>query len=98
MEEIRSTDFDNIYSYYTTSPNDTFKISKFFPSGSPIADVDNQGEVVVNNTIPDCLQVEVYVCWRQRGGRIIGGHLVGTTLDADATSPAKLVTRITKYR
>ena len=102
MEEIRaeaSTNYDtNLIAKYAIPANCTFKISTFFPSGSPIADGDNNGTVIVTE-LPSAgsgkAQVIIRVCWRQRGGRIIGGD---GSLNPTADTPAQLTTYITKYK
>jgi len=99
MEEIRaeaSTNYDtNLIAKYAVPANCTFKISTFFPSGSPIADGDNNGSVIVSESTSGKAEVTIRVCWRQRGGRIIGGD---SNLTPNANTPAQLFTYITKYK
>ncbi len=62
LEEIRDYNFYSIYDDYN---NTTFE-------ASGIPNSDGEGSVKINDSNPDLLKVTISVCWRQRGGRIIG--------------------------
>jgi type II secretory pathway pseudopilin PulG len=62
LEQMRRGDFLSLYSSYNGY---TFNVSN-------IAAGDGLGRVTVNNSNAKRLQVDIGVCWRQRGGRIIG--------------------------
>ncbi len=90
MEEIRNLSFNQIAAQDGTN----FEIDG-------LSDTDSEGIVEVDSSNPDLLVVIVSICWRQKGGRIIGedSNLNGD-LDAgeDANgnnqldSPVRLVT------
>ena len=88
IEEIRNANFNDIMGYN----NATFQISDFYPVGtSPIASGDSKGLVTVVQVNPNLLKVTIKVCWKQRGGRVIGGD---SNLNPNDNSPAQLVTLI----
>ena len=62
LEEMRNTAFTSIYS--------TYEGYEFSVSG--MAAASGRGRVDVDNTNTSLLNVTVGVCWRQKGGRIIG--------------------------
>lgn len=95
IEEMRDYSFSQIYADYN---NQIFTVGEITIGNS-------QGVIYVDNSNPDLLEITVSVCWRQRGGRIIGEDLdLDGILDAgeDANvngiidSPAQLVTLISE--
>ena len=79
-ERIRNLPFNQISAQDGTS----FEITG-------IADASSEGIVEVNISNPDLLTVTVTVCWRQKGGRIIGedANLDGAfDLVTEDTNPA----------
>ncbi|MFH1202626.1 MAG: prepilin-type N-terminal cleavage/methylation domain-containing protein [Candidatus Omnitrophota bacterium] len=104
MEEVRNHTFSDIYSYYDdcgtcVGTGHTFQISDFYPSDPPIAVGDSQGAVDVvvtegTEADPDVLKVSIYMCWRQRSGRIIGGD---DSLSPQYNSPVQLVTLLSAH-
>ncbi|MDP1853591.1 MAG: type II secretion system protein [Candidatus Omnitrophota bacterium] len=81
IEEIRDYNFFDISNDYD---NTNFTIDGISAGNS-------NGLVEIDNTNPDLLVVTVAACWRQKGGRIIGGD---AALNPLSTSPARLVTYI----
>lgn len=90
MEEIRNLSFDQIAGQDGTN---------FETDG--LRDSDSEGIVEVDSSNPDLLVVTVTICWRQKGGRIIGedsnlnGNLdTGEDVNGNnqLDSPAQLVT------
>lgn len=79
LEEIRDYTFSRIYDDYN---GHTFEVPG-------IASGDSKGLVEVDNSNPDLLKITITVCWRQGGGRIIGGD---SSLNPLPSSPCKLVT------
>lgn len=67
LEEIRSTPFLSVYTNYNGY--------QFQVSGMAVN--KNLGHVVVDNANPNLLQVDVGVCWSQKGSRILGECSVG---------------------
>ena len=92
LEQMRRSDFLNVYSNYNGY---TFSVS-----GMPAN--TNLGRVTVNNSDPDLLAVDIGVCWKQRNERIIGecqesgGVLVFSDSDSNGIldSPVMLETRM----
>jgi Tfp pilus assembly protein PilV len=83
LEEIRSTPFLSVYANYNGY--------QFQVSGMPVN--KNLGRVVVDNTNPNLLQVDVGVCWSQKGSRILGEcstGVGGTLVFNDANVNGKL--------
>lgn len=92
IEEVRSTAFTSVASVYNGY---TFQVP-FMAANSSI------GRVVVNSTNATLLRVDVGVCWRQKGNRIIGecqnvsGVLTfnDTNTNGFLDSPVQLVTLV----
>ena len=93
MEEIRDSDFSALFSSYNNT--------NFNPGGFPSSEA--MGNVYIDNTYPDLLEVYVSVSWRERSNRIIGEdvNLNGSldsgedsNSDGRLTSPAEVVTLI----
>ncbi len=96
MEKIRNLAFSQI----SAEDGNSFEIAG-------IADADSEGVIEVDSSNPDLLVVTVTVCWRQKGGRVIGedngsggGTLLNGNLDGTEDtngnnildSPAQIVT------
>lgn len=79
LEEIREHTFSRIYRDYNRR---TFEVPQIPPGNS-------RGLVEVDNSNPDLLRITITVCWRQSGGRIIGGD---RNLNPLSSSPVRLVT------
>lgn len=77
VEEIRNTGFDSIIA--------TFNNQVFNPAGFTAGEARGRvGAAIVTGSSNNLIDVRVAVCWRQRGGRIIGednGNGGGTALD-----------------
>ncbi len=101
IEEIRNSTFSSVYSIYNGA---AFEVDGLDNS-------DSEGSIMVDNTNPALLEVTVTVCWRQKGGRIIGedngggggialdGKLNGTedtNVNNILDSPAQIVTLMTR--
>ena len=83
LEEIRSTPFLSVYANYNGY--------SFHVSGMPVN--KNLGHVAVANSNPNLLQVDVGVCWSQKGSRIMGECTVagsGALAFNDTNSNGKL--------
>lgn len=95
MEEIRNSDFSNLYAAYNAS--------NFEPNGFDAAGIDAEGAISIDNSDPALLEVCVSVSWRERSNRIIGEDLnlngafdAGEDSNGDnrLSSPAEIVTLI----
>lgn len=103
MEEVKNYNFYQILSHYNDpAEGKFFEIADLYTAGSsPIAAGDSRGMVTVSllegdALNPEVLQVSVYICWRQRGDRIIGGIVDGSgDLVPTTDSPVQLTTLIT---
>lgn len=77
IEEIRNTSFDSIIATYNDGPSRIFT-----PAG-----LDGRGRITasyVTGSNNNLIDVRIAICWRQKGGRIIGednGRTGGTALD-----------------
>ena len=73
IEELRGHTFTDIYTYYTTPPNDRFDVDGISATdGEGSIEIINDGSDPQGLTSANLLQVTVTVCWSQRSGRIIG--------------------------
>ncbi len=94
LEEIRSAPFLSIFSSYNGY---TFQVSGM-PGNSSL------GRVVIDDTDPALLNVNIGVCWRQKASKVIGEcQLSGETVifsDANGNgildSPVQLTTRMSQ--
>jgi Tfp pilus assembly protein PilV len=90
LEELRSTAFTSIASTYNGY---VFQVP-FMATNASI------GRVVVDSSNATLLQVDVGVCWRQKGNRIIGachdvlGVLTANNATGPLDSPVRLVTLV----
>ena len=93
MEEIRDAQLSTVYA--------TYNGVNFEPAG--FGSSEAEGNVYIDNTNPDLLEVCVSVSWRGRSNKIIGEDLnlngaldAGEDLNGDGrlTSPAEIVTLI----
>ncbi len=91
LEEMRNSDFSNLYVNYNGT--------NFNPNGFPSGEA--KGAISINNSNPSLLQVFVSVSWRTRSNRVIGedrnlngGLDGGEDLNANGrlNSPAELTT------
>lgn len=81
IEEIRDYNFFDIPADYD---NTNFTVDGISAGNS-------NGLVEIDDSAPELLVVTVTACWKQKGGRIIGGDAALTPL---STSPVRLVTYI----
>lgn len=94
MEEIRNTNFDSISGTFN---NQTFTVSNWLSAQNYIA--KSFISTVVANQL---LKATVVICWREKGGRIIGeaqdsgGNLVLINDNENAKSPCTLVTYVAR--
>ena len=73
MEEIRESNFNNIYNTYN---NASFDVAGFDPG-------EAKGSISIDNSDPDLLEVYASVSWRERSNRIIGEDVnLNGSLDA----------------
>lgn len=102
MEEIRNTPFDSISGSFN---NLSFNIPSNASPNSWLLTRDYAAKTYISTVIANqLLQATVVVCWRQRGGRIIGeavdtgGNLGQSDLNGNTTidSPCSLVTYIAR--
>ncbi len=93
MEEIRDANFSTIYAAYNGA--------NFEPGAFDVS--DGEGNVYIDNTDPNLLEVCVSVSWRGRANRITGEDInlngaldTGEDLNGDGrlSSPAELITLI----
>ena len=98
IEEMRGHTFSDVYSYYTTSPQDTFEVDE-------LPAVSSKGSIAIDNTNPELLEVYIAVCWKSFDGRVIGEdvNLDGNLAAAEDVnsnnkidSPVSLATFITR--
>ncbi len=100
LEEIKNSKFDSIKTTYNAKVSDLSAI-----------DIDGKIRTEVNNVLDtddkamDLLDIRLVVCWRQKGGSIIGeckidgfGNLVFSDLNGNGKieSPMELVTAMSK--
>jgi len=74
IEEIYSHDFNNVASDYAAggTPGDNDMISGWSALHSRIVSLVDNGLDHDGLTCSDLIQVTVSVCWKERGGRVIG--------------------------
>ncbi len=93
MEEIRDADFSTLYATYNSTG--------FEPAGFDAGDAE--GNISIDNTDPNLLEICVSVSWRERSNRIVGEDInLNGAFDAGEdtngnnrlSSPAEIVTLI----
>lgn len=72
MEEIRNSDFDDIWDEYGEYPENTFILSPDLDGIDGMGVIYIEGVDDPNPEIADLLEVEIFVSWEEKGNRIIG--------------------------
>ena len=90
-EEIRNFNFSSLYITYNNT--------NFEPNGFPVTDAE--GNIYIDNTDPDLLEICISVSWRESSNKIIGEDVnlngtldSGEDLNSDGrlSSPAEIIT------